>query len=154
SSLEENQILILSVTGTASRGDPEGVLIRDFLEVVKMAVDAQAGFIELNLSCPNCSSPEGRVFEEIDLSRRICEAASGVSGDIPLIAKIGYMPKVPLEQLTVAIAPFVKGIAAINSVPVRTFRQGLEDREPAFGGNVDLRVGLSGRSILPLGLQT
>lgn len=151
---ESSQILILSVAGTAKRGDPDAVLVEDFAKVVTLAREAGATFIELNLSCPNCSGPEGRVFERIELTRRICEAALDAAGDIALIAKIGYMSEPELERLVGEIAPCARGIAAINTVPVRALRQGLDDQEAAFGGNADLQVGLSGQPLLSLGLQT
>ena len=150
---ESSQILVLSVTGSAKRGDADDVLVEDFATVVGQARDAAATFIELNLSCPNCSGREGRVFERIELTRRICEAASASAEGVPLIAKIGYLPLGALESLVAAIAPFVNGIAAINTVPVRALRQGLDGPEPAFG-DPDLLVGLSGQPLLALGLQT
>jgi dihydroorotate dehydrogenase len=151
---ESSQILILSVVGTAKRGDRDALLIEDFATVVALAAEAKASVIELNLSCPNCSGPEGRVFERIELTRMICEVAHQAADGIPLIAKIGHMPAPDLERLVSEIAPFASGISAINTVPVRALRQGLDDREPAFGGNPDLLVGLSGQPLLPIGLQT
>jgi dihydroorotate dehydrogenase (NAD+) catalytic subunit len=150
---ESSQILILSVTGTARRGDPDDLLIEDFARVVGQARDAAANFIELNLSCPNCSGPEGRVFEKIELTRRICDAAFGAAGGVPLIAKIGYLPPAELDRLVGVIAPFASGIAAMNTLSVRALRQGLDGTEAAFG-DADLLVGLSGQPLLALGLQT
>jgi dihydroorotate dehydrogenase (NAD+) catalytic subunit len=152
--LDEGQVLILSVVGTAQREAPEEALVEDFGDVVSKAVSAGADIIELNLSCPNCSGPESTVFESPRLARKICEIARQRAGAVPLIAKIGFLVPRQLEEFVVNVAASVNGISAINTVPVKSFRDGLDCPEAAFGGSPDIKAGLSGKPILRLGLRT
>lgn len=151
--LKSGQLLILSVTGTATQDDPPSVLVDDFAEVVSLGRDAGAGVIELNLSCPNCSGREGEVFKDLPTTVAICRAARAAAGGAKLLVKIGFMPKAQLVAFVQATIEFVDGYSAINSFPVEAHQDGQTGPVNAFG-QPGLKAGLTGRPILPLGVAT
>jgi dihydroorotate dehydrogenase len=151
--LQPGQLLILSVTGTATRDDPPSKLIEDFAHVVTLGRQAGAKVIELNLSCPNCSGREGEVFKDLPTAVAICQAAKAAAGNARLLVKIGFMPKTQLLEFVRATLEYVDGYSAINSFPVEAHQDGQTARVNAFG-EPGLKAGLTGRPILPLGLAT
>lgn len=148
--MQDGQLLMLSVVGTASKKNPAHSLVEDFQKVVTLALEAGAPVIELNLSCPNCSGREGLVFQDPELSIAIVKAARQVAPATRLLAKIGYLNPDALSHFFCSTAPFVNGYSAINTQPVRVLRTGLDRHEPAFGGSPG---GLSGRPLRRLALQ-
>jgi dihydroorotate dehydrogenase (NAD+) catalytic subunit len=151
--VKPGQLLILSVTGTATRDDPPNALIDDFAQVVSLGREAGATIIELNLSCPNCSGREGEVFKDLPTSVAICQAARATAGNVKLVVKIGFMPKAQLLEFAQATVEFVDGFSAINSFPVEAHQDGQTAPVNAFG-QPGLKAGLTGRPILPLGVAT
>jgi dihydroorotate dehydrogenase len=121
--LPDGKLLIVSVMGLYE--DLEGdALIEDFVDVARLAEEAGAPAIELNLSCPNtvsagsgmrppiCADPV--VTEEI--VRRVYE---GLQRDTPLVAKLSYLSGDALYEVVERIAPAVRGISGINTLQVR-----------------------------------
>jgi len=151
--VKPGQLLILSVTGTATQDDPPNVLIDDFEKVVALGRDAGAEVIELNLSCPNCSGREGEVFKDVDTTIAICRAAQQAARGAKLLIKIGYMPKGQLLKFVRATIQYVDGYSAINSFPVEAHQDGQTALVNAFG-QPGLKAGLTGSPILPCGLAT
>lgn len=149
--LDSDQLLLLSVVGTAGPKNSAEMLVKDFASVVTLAIDAGASVIELNLSCPNCVGREGVVYADTGLAKRICKAARTRVTSHKLVAKIGYLPDERLQELVLATAPYLDGYTAINTVPVEGFVRGIE-LEPAFK-HPGLKAGLSGKPILRLGLH-
>jgi dihydroorotate dehydrogenase (NAD+) catalytic subunit len=150
--LQPNQLLILSVYGSAyDSSDPEA-LIQDFGRVVELGVSAGAEAIELNLSCPNCAGREGEIFHDLELCIRICTHVRNVAPHTQLIAKLGYLDRDELVEFVRATAPYLNGYAAINTIAVesRSFEQG---RLVPTWHVPDLKAGLSGSRLLRLGLQ-
>lgn len=150
--MKPNQLLILSVVGTASRDSKDEVLIRDFLKVVGYALDADAEVIELNLSCPNCNGKEGQLYQNLPLVVDICEAVNRVAKGAKIILKIGFLREKELREFVLKTAAYVHGYSAINTIAVEGRRYGQEGLEPAYG-KPDLKAGLSGAPILRYGLN-
>jgi len=151
--LKAGQLLILSVTGTATQEDPPSKLVEDFAHVVSLGRQAGARVIELNLSCPNCSGQEGEVFKDLPTSIAICKSARAAAGNAKLLLKIGFMPKQRLIEFVRATIEYVDGYSAINSFPVEAHQDGQIAPVNAFG-QPGLKAGLTGRPILPLGVAT
>lgn len=150
SSLQPGQLLILSVVATAKKGEPDEVLIADFVKVVQLAIAVGADVIELNFSCPNCSR-EGAVYRTPTLAGKICEEVKTVSGKAKILVKIGYLVGDELRALVDQTAPYVSGYTAINTIAVESLRDGQEGLQPAYGQGIE--AGLSGRPILRHGLR-
>jgi dihydroorotate dehydrogenase len=151
--MKPGQLLILSVTGTATQSEPVEALIEDFAQVVRLARAAGATVIELNLSCPNCSGREGEVFKDIDTTVAICQAARAAAPEVKLLIKIGYIQPRHVGPFVRATMPYIDGYSAINSFPVEGQQDGQDDPVPAFG-QAGLKAGLTGQPILPCGLAT
>lgn len=144
-SLVEGQQLIVSIVGTIDPGEGPDAYVDDFVVVAKMAKEAGAKILEPNLSCPNAGK-EGELYRDTELSARVCAAIRKAVPDVPLIAKIGYLPTDQLRQLMLALAPHVNGFTGINTVPAEGQRQGPGGRVPAFFVQ-GLKAGLSGGPI-------
>jgi Dihydroorotate dehydrogenase len=89
--LKRGQILILSVMGTAEQGDSQEALIADFVEAVRHGVDAGAGIVELNLSCPNTKAENGKLFKDVEAASKICQQIRQQNSGVKLLLKIGFM---------------------------------------------------------------
>ncbi|HEX3082221.1 MAG TPA: hypothetical protein VHQ86_03125 [Candidatus Saccharimonadia bacterium] len=148
--VKRGQMVIMSVQGTIQPGFSTEDYYNDFAEAVKLAVQAGAPAIEINLSCPNvsgegvlCYSP-GAVT---DIVRR-CRTAAGKT---PLIIKLGYYApdqQELLETIMRAVAPLVAAVAAVNTIPGSVVTP---DGEPALPGRD--RTGLCGAGIKWAGLD-
>lgn len=151
--VKRGQLLIISVVGTIKEGFGVDEYHDDFAKTAELAVGAGAKVIELNLSCPNvasegviCYSP--RVVE--DITRRVKER---VGSDVKILAKIGYF-RVTQEELLrdviKAMAPYISGIAATNTLPAPIIdRNGLQ----AFPGPGREKAGISGSAIKWAGID-
>jgi dihydroorotate dehydrogenase len=160
--LRSGQVLIVSVMGTWE--DFKGSeLIKDFVNVARMAKDARAPAIELNLSCPNTLDPEtGKVKQNLICesakdTAEIVQAVRNVIGDTPLVIKLAYMPRERLEEVVVPLveASLIQAVSGINTVQM-TVRG--DDDSPAFPGTAAnpqarLKAGVSGVAIRNYGLQ-
>ena len=154
--LGEGQMLIVSVMGTVGPDDPPEALLKDFVDVSRMAADAGAPAIELNLSCPNTLDPSAAdagvkppLCDSVEDTVRIVAAvAKELDGAIPLVAKLSYLPLPDLAPLVRAINPHVQAISGINTLQVRVERQ---RGRPTFGERQ--LAGLSGVAIRRLAVD-
>ena len=110
-----NKVLIVSVMATVP---PAEDISRDFIRTAKMAEEAGAQIIELNLSCPNTSEKVGEIYNYASDAARIAQAVKKAV-NAPIFVKIGYMRSEKLRALVKKISPFVDGIVAINTVSAR-----------------------------------
>lgn len=128
--LGEGQMIIVSVMGTVRPEDPPEALLKDFVAVSRMAADAGAPAIELNLSCPNTLDPNatdagvkpplcGSVEDTVKI---VAAVAAELGGAIPLVAKLSYLPLPDLAPLVRAINPYVQAVSGINTLQVRVER--------------------------------
>ena len=148
--------LMVSVMGSTERGDPSDALVDDFARVARLALDAGAPAIELNLSCPNTldlDSPHTGVkaplCESVEDTLRVAKAvADEIDCEVPLVAKLGYLPFAQLKQMVAALSPHVSAFSGINTFQVR-----IESRRgaPTFGHRD--RAGVSGIALRRLALD-
>ena len=115
-SLNDRQLMIVSCVGTPLKNNS---LIDDFIICAEKAVEAGAKVIELNYSCPNVFSKEGKIYQDPKLSSIISKSVKKAIKDIPLIIKIGYISNYEIiNKIIKANAPFIDGISAINTIPM------------------------------------
>lgn len=161
--LEPGQLLIVSVVG--SWEEFEGVdLVNDFVTVARLAEQAGAPAVELNLSCPNTISHR----REEGMRQIICtnpkdagEITRSVRGALnsgtKLVAKLGALEHEVLAAVIDEIGDAVDAISGINTVQVPVFSPITGDT-PFIGTFADptwprREAGVSGRAIRQLGLD-
>lgn len=156
--LADGQLLIVSVMGSNAPGDPPGALRDDFVRVARMAHEAGAPAIELNLSCPNTLNPGAEdsggvkpplcasVADAVEVVRAVREA---IGADIPLVAKLGYLPEPDLRPLVHELNPYVDAFSGINTLQVWV-EDGI-DGSATFGERE--KAGLSGIAIRHLAID-
>lgn len=164
--LGPNRVLVVSIIGTirSTHGTPQQLreeLVLDTVACARyiLALDRDwPAAIEINLSCPNASVPEGLAFHDPALSgalvRSVREAINTSGRDIRLIAKIGYVESPDdLRKLCDAILPHIDAIAAINTRAAHVVFRHADGREvPAFGDPL-AQAGISGRILKPSALR-
>jgi dihydroorotate dehydrogenase len=153
--LNADQLLIVSVTGTAISGETSfEYLLNDFVKAASMARDAGADAIELNLSCPNVKHHRaGYIYKYPEEARQVVEAvwqkATG-KGEVPLFMKIGYLDPERLTEVVKQTASFIAGIVAINTISAPILD--VHNNQPFFPsdykkGTDRTTAGISGKAI-------
>ena len=141
-SLGPGQVLIVSVVGTPEEGKN---LAEDYARGALWAAEAGADMVEINLSCPNVISGEGSVFCDPMASSLVSSAVKKALGATPLLIKVGYIQDPALlGRVVAANAPYVDGIAGINTLPFDVVNP---DGEPALPGRGRIRSGVCGAAI-------
>ncbi len=146
------QLVIMSVQGTIQEGFSQDQYYDDFATVTKLATDAGAKAVELNLSCPNVAS-EGVICYSPEAVEEITRRARAAAGSIPLLVKIGYYSpdqQTLLETVVEKMSPYINGICAINTIAAPIVN---EQGEQALPGPNRLRSGLCGAGIKWAGLD-
>ncbi len=140
--LNPGQILIVSVVGTPGQRHR---LADDYADAAAMAVEAGAQMIEINLSCPNVVGREGALFCDPEASSEVSALVKKRIGSIPLLIKIGYIPDIlKLQKVISANAPYVEGIASVNTLSFEIVKP---DESPALPGKGRLTSGVCGAAI-------
>lgn len=149
----KGQLLIMSVTGTIQDGFGPEEYYDDFATAAKIAKQAGAKVIEINLSCPNVAS-EGVICYSKDAVYQICQRVRQVIGDMPLIVKVGYYTPEQqelLEEIIEQINPLINAISAINTLAGAIVDEKGQQALP--GSPARLRSGICGSSIRWAGLD-
>lgn len=148
--LGRGQVLVVSVMGTPEEAQDDKDLAEQFADAAAWAVEAGADIIEANLSCPNtgdggliCATPDASAAVLAAVAARL--APSGT----PLLAKISYLAPSALRAFVESVGGYIQGIVGINTVSVPVHGAPGDD---FFDGRP--RAGLSGPSLLHLGLET
>ena len=143
--VDDDQLLLVSVMGS---GDGTA-LVDDFVTVARLAQEAGATVVELNLSCPNTLSTAAGdgvkppLCLDADATVAVVEAVRrGLDDRTGLVAKISWLDEPGLAALVPRLAPLVDGVAGINTVATRVVRS---DGEPTFPGRAV--AGLSGAAV-------
>jgi len=149
--MNDGQLLVLSITGT-----PEAPreLVEDYVYTAALAKDAGAEVIEMNFSCPNVKSGgEGAIYLDPATSSEISEKVKNeVGNDVKVVIKLGfYEHKELLKEIVEANAPYVDGIAAINTIKMAVRKP---NGEQALPGDGRLHSGLCGAGIKKFSLET
>lgn len=140
----DDALLLVSVMGEGDGTD----LVEDFARTARLAEEAGAPVVELNLSCPNtlsasaagvkpplCLDPDATVAV-VESVRRALDDRTG------LVAKLSWLDGPALAVLVPRLAPLVDGIAGINTLQSRVRRS---DGAPTFPGRE--LAGLSGIAV-------
>ncbi len=146
--LIEGQVMPVSVAGTPGPGVD---LADDYARLAAMAVEAGAKIIEANYSCPNVDTGEGAIFCDPESSAKISKKIRAAIGNTPLFIKMGFFPDAAvLKKVVAANAPFIDGIAGINTVTMNVYK---ENGEQALEGKSRLKSGLCGAGIRDLSMK-
>ena len=142
----KGQVMVASTFGTATKGMSNEAFWQDFADASKLAVDAGAKIIELNLSCPNVVG-EGIVCYTPEAVIGICKRTREIIGNTPLMIKLGYFTKEQqalLEAMMVEVAPLIQAVALINTIPAKVYDK---NGNQALPGEGRLVSGLCGAGI-------
>lgn len=148
----KGQLLIMSVVGTIREGYGPEEYYDDFATAAKLAKDAGAKVVEINLSCPNVAS-EGVICYSSDAVYEICKRSKAALEDTPLVIKVGYYTPEQqplLEEIVERIQPYVAAISAINTLAATVVD---EHGEQALPGKGRLKSGVCGACIRWAGLD-
>ena len=139
----EGQLLIVSVVGTPGEKD----LAEDYARAARLAVEAGAPAVEINLSCPNVVTGEGSVYTDPVFSAQISRRVKQAIGSVPLVIKIGYISDLSrLEKVVAANAPHIDAISGLNTLSFEVVKP---DGTQALPGKGRLRSGVCGAAIRP-----
>lgn len=116
-SLHEGQVLVVSIVGTRVE---ERSYVDDWAYTAGMARESNADIVELDISCPNVTSGAGQIYQDIDLTMEIIHKVRQALGSVPLLLKIGYIENdTKIAEMITRTAPYVQGIAAINTLRMK-----------------------------------
>lgn len=140
----EGQVMMLSFMGTDGAGGRD--LVTDYAYTAAMAKEAGGKILETNYSCPNlCGGKAGAIYQDPESSSQISKAIRTELGvNTPFMIKIGNLPYEQLKAVVAANAPFVDGIAGINTMPGEVRNP---DGEQALPGEGRLSSGICGAKI-------
>jgi dihydroorotate dehydrogenase len=144
--LRPDQVLIVSVYG---EGHTPQTLITDFVNTARLAEEAGADVIELNLSCPNLHNNATPLYQNLEIVYPLVQKVTHTIRK-PIIAKIGWLaaPDQIAHLLNSLARAGIQGIAAINALSMKVVNpQG----KPVFGQRI--YSGVSGAKIRPLALN-
>jgi dihydroorotate dehydrogenase len=147
--LGSRQVLMVSVMGSPEQSRDDADLVDQFARTAAHAQEAGADIIEVNLSCPNTGGE--LICSDAEQSRRVIEAVHReTGGKTPIFIKISYLDPTALGELVAKCQSHIRGIVAINAVPVTVLkRSGVR----FFPNRPNDKAGLSGAGIRRLGLS-
>ncbi|MCI0625233.1 MAG: hypothetical protein L0387_26920 [Acidobacteria bacterium] len=130
--LRKGQILAVSVVASPEADWSLDRIAADFSQCARWARDAGAQAIEANLSCPNVSSQEGRLYTSPHASGVIAAEIRNVIGDIPLVLKVGLFPdREQAEAFVCSVDGHASAVSTTNTISAEI--HGPNGR-PMFGG--------------------
>lgn len=143
-SLQEGQVLIVSVVATPESDWTQEMLTSDFVQCARWAVEAGADVIEANFSCPNVCSSEGSIYLDAELSGAIASQIRHEIGTTPLLIKTGhFQDEALLARYLSALSTIANGVTLVNCIVAKVLRP---DGRPAFGDRF-AEAGVLGRAI-------
>jgi len=118
--LPEGKLLVVSVVGTVQEGWGVDDLADDYARCARWAVDSGADAVETNFSCPNVSTCDGQLYQELDAVRTVTSRVRQAIGSVPYVIKVGHL-ECPdhIRALLDAAARFVDGVAMTNSIATK-----------------------------------
>lgn len=127
--------------------------INDWVLAARMMKACGVHAIEANFSCPNEGDRVKRLLcYDAEMSTKIAAAIKSEIGDMPLVIKISYFEdQGELETLVQKIAPYVQGIAAINTIPAPVYKP--DGTQALPGGEWRLKSGICGYPIKWAGIE-
>jgi dihydroorotate dehydrogenase len=117
-SLQEGQVMIVSVVGTPNRGMS---FAEDFVHTAILAVEAGAKIVEANFSCPNVEKAEGILYNSPETVHEYTRLIAKAIQPVPLLIKVGVFPNVhQMKSVFLAAARGgCAGICGINTVSMK-----------------------------------
>jgi len=142
--LGDGQILIVSVVATPEPAATPQAVAEDFAQCARWARDAGADVVEANFSCPNVCTPEGTIYQDVSLSRRIAKVIRQSIGNAPLLLKVGYFGDAERQSSFLCeLNGVVDGITLVNGISRPVLHR---DGTPVFGEDY-VNAGVLGRAI-------
>ena len=89
--LPANKLLVVSVVGTVQDGWRMDDLADDYARCARWAVESGADAVETNFSCPNVSTCDGQLFQELESVRTVTSRVRQAIGSVPYIIKVGQV---------------------------------------------------------------
>ncbi len=115
--LRDDQMLSVSVVGTAQPGWTIDELADDYALCARWAVESGADCIETNFSCPNVCSRDGQLYQEPEPAGIVAKRVREAIGSVPYALKVGHFTELEaVARLLEAVSDFVDGAAMTNSV--------------------------------------
>ena len=147
SHLASHQILSVSVVATPDETTSAVALGEDYAQCALWAFESGADVVELNFSCPNVSTSDGQLSNQLDAAKGVLETVRAAVGDRPLLVKLGVVDDMEQIDLWIALAQLTRiGLVMINCVGARVRAVGASSNTFHFGG--DSR-GIAGKAIAP-----
>ena len=146
--LRSDQVLSVSVVGTVQPGWSMQQLAEDYARCAKWSVESGADCVEANFSCPNVSTCDGQLYQNVNQSHLVASALRRAVGSTPLIVKIGHVNDEALAASLVSkLDGVVDAISMTNSIATRV----QDDRgELMFDGE---QRGICGEAIRDASIQ-
>ncbi len=115
--LPDGKILSVSVVGTVQDGWSIDDLAADYANCAKWAIESGADCIETNFSCPNVSTCDGQLYQNVANALIVTQRVRQTIGAKPFIIKIGHVTQNELaSQVVEELGPVVDAMAMTNSV--------------------------------------
>ncbi|MHB2016862.1 MAG: beta/alpha barrel domain-containing protein [Candidatus Xenobia bacterium] len=144
-------------TARASLGPQQGLIVSvvgrdvaDYVHTARLAAQAGAHAVEVNLSCPNVVTGEGCIYLDPIQSGLLAREVSLALGGVPLIIKLGYIEDSSLlARVLGETAPYIAAVSGINTVSMEVRS---EHGEPLLGAD-RRKSGICGEAIRACGLH-
>lgn len=150
SSAGRGQFVIGGFQGTT--GNSEEEFIEDFAVAARLVRETGVPVLEANLSCPNEGTGHLLCFD-VERTERVVNTIKEEIGNTPLIVKLAYFDdQAQLGDLMQRIGKIVEGVAAINTIPTKIWKD-LSRKEAALPGGNRLVAGVCGSPIKWAGLE-
>lgn len=146
--LGSHQVMIVSVVGTPRDGED---YFEDFVQAAKIAAQAGAKIIEIDLSCPNVAACEGSLYTNPEAVYAISARVKAAVGSIPLIIKIGVVKGLE-EMRNIMLAATKAGVEAICGINTVSMKVVDQSGAAALGPNRS-KAGVCGSPIRTVALD-
>ena len=145
----DGQVVVVSFQGTDWQGEGFDALVEDWKLGAKLVLETGAKVLEMNFSCPN-EGKKNLLCHDVERSAAIARAVKEVVGDTPLMIKMPHFDTDSLRTWLKEVAPFVDGLAAINTIATSIVDS---EGNQALPGEGRLRSGVCGAGIKWAGLD-
>ena len=125
----------------------EDDFVQDWVLAARMMKACGVHAIEANFSCPNEGDRVKRLLcYDAQMASTISKAIKAEIGDLPLVIKISYFEHDgELHEVVAQCAPYVQGIAAINTIPAPVYKA--DGTQALPGGEWRLKSGICGAPV-------
>lgn len=115
--LPAGKLLVVSVVGTVQEGWSLDDLADDYARCARWAVESGADAVETNFSCPNVSTCDGQLFQELESVRTVTSRVRQAIGSVPYIIKVGQIDQSDRVGALLDMAgDSIHGVAMTNSI--------------------------------------